>query len=145
MGFSIETFDWQLIEKDHDQIILYARKYSPRFIFARCQRANSRLGEFQWLKSSLFQHNFVWANSRRGETVSKNGEMNTGRKLSCIQKSGNISFTSYLLFYPSLWRFHPKYTAIISGKPHSFVIILKNNIFKFFQSFIRIFNNISFV
>lgn len=55
-------------------VMLYAGKYSPRFIFVlirpRCQKANLRLGEFHSLNSlSLIKHNIVWASSRWGETV----------------------------------------------------------------------------
>lgn len=37
----------------------------------RCQYANSRLGEFQCLMLSFFEHIFVWASSRRGNIVYK--------------------------------------------------------------------------
>lgn len=40
------------------------REYLPPFYFRPgCQRLNLRLGKFQFLISSLFKHNYVWANS----------------------------------------------------------------------------------
>lgn len=54
----LSFFSW-----DSKKAILYKGKYSPRLIFRpfhhRCQRLSLRLGEFQCLKSSLFQHNCV--------------------------------------------------------------------------------------
>lgn len=42
------------------------RTFRPRW-----QWADLRLDEFQCLKLSIFRHTFVWANSRRNETVCK--------------------------------------------------------------------------
>lgn len=55
--------------------LLYTGIYSPPFYFRffcpRCQRAHLRLGEFQYLRLFLFKHNYVWADSRCGETICK--------------------------------------------------------------------------
>lgn len=54
--------------------VMYTGKYLPQFYFCtfhpRCQLASGRLGKLQCLKSSLFNQNFDWANSREGETNS---------------------------------------------------------------------------
>lgn len=48
----------------------------------RCQRANLKLGKFQCLKLCLFEHNCVWANSRRDQSVCKcGGEKIDGAKI----------------------------------------------------------------
>lgn len=41
------------------------------FFRPRHQQANLGLGEFHCLKISLFHHNFVWVNLKRGETLCK--------------------------------------------------------------------------
>lgn len=52
-----------------------------RLFRPRCLRATLILDEFQSLKSYLVKHNYVWANSRRDETVLKRrGANNTRRK-----------------------------------------------------------------
>lgn len=63
------------IQRDYNFLItVYSKILSPfyfRPFCCCCPRANLRLGEFQCLKLSFFKHNFIWLNSRRGETACK--------------------------------------------------------------------------
>lgn len=72
-------------------------QYSPLFYFRPfcpcCQQANLRLGRFLCLKLSPFKHDFVWVNSRWGETVlfSKEGHKYHGAKITLYTVNGKVS------------------------------------------------------
>lgn len=66
----------------------------------RCQRGNLRLGDFRCLKSSCFLiHNFVWANSWRGETVGK-------WKRAKITRRENSGYWIFLIAILTHWLIH---------------------------------------
>lgn len=73
----------------------YIRPFRPR-----CQRGNLRLGDFRCLKSSYFLiHNFVWANSWRGETVGK-------WKRAKITRRENSGYWIFLIAILTHWLIH---------------------------------------
>lgn len=85
-------FSW-----DSKKAILYKGKYSPRLIFRpfhhRCQRLSLRLGEFQCLKSSLFQHNCVLGIQDGGENNPVYGNFGKHSNLVYVpQKTVNIFY-----------------------------------------------------
>lgn len=84
--------------------VLYTGKYSHPFYFcsfrSRCQWANLRLGKFQYLKLiSLLKHvNFVWANSRWGETVCESRRAKTiwGKTVFRIRQRTRLTCDVYI-------------------------------------------------